>query len=354
MIAIDGVIFQLQKAQPRGIYRMWYEIVNHLVKSLGDNILIIERESSKINIEKMKTISIPDFRFKSISDRSILQRVQKECDVDVFLSTYYTYMPGTINLQTIYDVIPEQWGGHLQTCPSWFDKLHNIKRANHFISITDNTKDELCSLYKIPQEKVDVVYLGVSDFFHPVSKDEINKFKSKYRISKDYILLVGDRTSYKEYDMFFKAFNFLPYKNDMCVVSVGSHEKELLHQEKEVCPICNYVYTGNISNEELRVAYSGAKAFAFMSKYEDFGLPVLEAMACGCPVIASHKLNPAEVFFQADSNDIQQTILTLNTILEDTDIRKSLIEQGLNKVKEYTWNKTAIEYERIINKCLTL
>jgi glycosyltransferase involved in cell wall biosynthesis len=216
----------------------------------------------------------------------MLQQICDEEKADLFISTYYTTPLSTPSVFMAYDMIPELMGqniGHSE----WREKHCGIRHASAYITISENTARDLVKVFPhISSNSIAVAHCGMDANFSPADREEISGFKSKYSITKPYFLLVGERVGwhgYKNGILFFKAFSQLANKFDFDIVCAGG--KPVLEPELKLYSSGITVHTLQLSDSELRAAYSGASVLVYPSKYEGFGLPVIEAMACGCPVI---------------------------------------------------------------------
>ncbi|NEP82529.1 MAG: glycosyltransferase family 4 protein, partial [Okeania sp. SIO3B3] len=167
-------------------------------------------------------------------------------------------------------------------------------------------------------------------------------FKHKYGISKPYFLLVGAGDNYKNAILFFHAFTKLHSKQGFEVVCTGSGVN-LANEYKEYAS-GSVVHSLILSDEELKVAYSGAVALVYPSLYEGFGMPVAEALACGCPVITCANASIPEVAGEAaiyvDANDVDGLTDALCEV-QKPKVRNSLISTGLEQAKKFSWEKMA-------------
>lgn len=194
-------------------------------------------------------------------------------------------------------MIPELIGKNLDNEPMWREKHYGIKHASAYITISENTAYNLAGCFPhISPSSITVAHCGVKTNLFPANFQEISAFQSTYGISKQYFLLVGDRAGwcgYKNGILFFKAFAQLANKHDFEIVCTGGEptiEEQFWQYTSGV-----QVHKLYLTDEELRVAYSGAVVLVYPSLYEGFGMPVIEAMACGCPVIASKRASLPEV-----------------------------------------------------------
>ena len=282
---------------------------------------------------------------KTDADRQMLQQICDEEKADLFISTYYTTPLSTPSVFMAYDMIPELMGQNIGYS-EWREKHCGIRHASAYITISENTARDLVKVFpNISSNSIAVAHCGMDANFSPADREEISGFKSKYSITKPYFLLVGERVGwhgYKNGILFFKAFSQLANKFDFDIVCTGG--KPVLEPELKFYCSGNTVHTLQLSDTELRAAYSGASVLVYPSKYEGFGLPVLEAMACGCPVITCPNGSIPEVAGQAavyvNGDDVIGLVNALREIQKPA-VRNSLIAAGLEQAKKFSWSKMA-------------
>lgn len=255
---------------------------------------------------------------------------------------------------TIHDVI---WEAYPQMVPSHTAELHKIatKRFNELkpivIADSEATKKDILTFTEIPEENINVIYL---------SYDEENMYPEKMDVSDivegEYFLFIGAFERRKNIFSIIKAFEIVAEKNkDVKLVIVG----------KQVWENCDYIYdavetspykeriifTGYVDNCKKRHLYSNACAFVFPSLCEGFGIPVLEAMACGCPVITADNTSLPEVGGDAaiyvDAHNVDQIAYEMERVLTDNTLRNSMIEKGFTQKNKFSWEKAAEQVEKI-------
>ena len=241
----------------------------------------------------------------------------------------------------------------------YFNSLMKLtaKRSDKIISVSGNLKKEIVKFLKVPEEHVVVVQHGVSDIFFPVRCDDLlDNCKKKYGIKDDYILFVGNNVPGKNLENLVRAFNDLKgkYKISHQLVLVGSIDllkgrKELLlaaiQQAQKIDMDRDVVFTGFVEHNELPSIYSGASVFVFPSYCESFGMPLLEAMACGVPIITSNISAMPEVAGDAgilvNPYDVEEIVEAVYQVLSKSSLREKLVEKGLEKVKHFSWENIA-------------
>jgi glycosyltransferase involved in cell wall biosynthesis len=270
--------------------------------------------------------------------------LQEVCDqeaADLFVSTYYTTPLSTPSVFIAYDMIPEILGANLDE-PMWREKHLGIAHASAYISISESTANDLVKLFPNINSKITVAHCGISNTFYPAPPGEIIQFKTKYGINKPYFLLVGAGSDYKNAVLFFRGFSQLYSKSAFDVICTGAGY--LLGHEYRELAAGSTVHSLYLSDEELRVAYSGATALVYPSKYEGFGMPIAEALACGCPVITCANASIPEVAGDAaiyiKDDDIDAMTDALCEV-QKLKFRNILMAKGLEQTRKFSWSKMA-------------
>ncbi|MEH2235268.1 glycosyltransferase [Nostoc sp.] len=339
-IIIDGVFFQLYQT---GIARVWKSLLEQWANTeFANHILVLDRANTapKINGVRYRTISPYDYNNTEI-DRQILQQICDEEGAELFISSYYTTPITTPSVFMAYDMIPEVLGSNLNE-PMWREKHNGIKHASAFIAISENTAKDLSTFFPdIPLESITVAHCGVDSLFCPASEVEINAFKYKYGINKPYFLLSG-LGGYKNTILFFQAFAQLSNKHNFDIVATGA-DSQLPSEWRQYTAGCTF-HRLQLSDEELRLAYAGAVALVYPSQYEGFGMPVIEAMACGCAVITTPNASLPEAGGDAViyvKDDDTEGMVDALCEVQKPSCRNLLINAGLEQAKDFSWVKMA-------------
>jgi FkbM family methyltransferase len=353
-IVIDGVFFQLYKT---GIARVWRSLLEEWVNTgFAKHILVLDRARTAPEILGVRYRLIPPYDYNHTeSDRQLLQEICDEEGADLFISTYYTTPISTPSVLMVHDMIPEVVGADLNQ-PMWREKYRSIKHASAYIAVSENTARDLVTFFpEINLAKITVAHNGVDPAFAPVASEVIDAFKYKYGISKPYFLLSGARGGYKNAIVFFQAFAQLVSKLGFDIVCTGVATS--LEPEFRSYTIGTTVHMLHLGDDELPLAYAGAVALVYPSQYEGFGLPIVEAMACGCPVITCPNASVPEVAGQAAlyirSDDIDGLTNALCEIQKPA-VRQSLVQAGLKQAQQFSWQKMAQQVsEALIAATLT-
>lgn len=237
-----------------------------------------------------------------------------------------------------------------------------IKNSDFIIVPSKATKKDIISHFNFEKNNIEVIPEGIdTTFFNPrTPKKEI---LNKYGIHKEYIIYVGTDNPRKNLKNLIVAFSSILDDVNQDLVLVGPINKENLikfvkkHHNSFHCSklLSRIIIPGYINYKDLPILYSGAAAFIFPSLYEGFGLPPLEAMACGTPVIASNNSSIPEIVGEAgvyikdplDPTNISKSILK---VLENDKIRIELKNKGLNQVNKFTWEKTVTKTFQLYDK----
>ncbi len=354
-IVIDGVIFQLQAGRPHGISRVWRNLIQQIKRKMPrSRITLLQREGFPLPVSGDAFHTIPAYRLGNEevldADDEMLRRVCRDLKADLFLSTYYTRAPGVVNTVMIHDMIPELFGYDLSQ-PEWLAKQRVIETGDAFMCVSHATQHDLTRCYPhTATSPVAVVQNGLDACFKPADPAEILALRKKLGLTRDYVLLVGNRQGYKGGQALLKALAQKPSNSDFTVLCVGG-ERRPSDQEVKAKGELDVRFAGRLTDSELAAAYSGAQALFVPSKYEGFGLPVLEAMACGCPVIAENSPAVIEVGGEAvcfsDLSCPDSVHLALKRIDEPA-FREKMVSTGQIRAARFNWEKSADDLCRFV------
>lgn len=239
-----------------------------------------------------------------------------------------------------------------------------VKWADRIITDSEYTKQDVIKHLNADEKKIKVIYLASDERFHPIfNRHVVKNTKRQYGIQGNYILTVGKFYTHKNIPHLIKAFKGL--------VSKGHTEhKLLLVGEKYWGPANLHIQTmiaelkleehvilpGHIDDEDMPAIYNGADLFVLPSLYEGFGLPLLEAMSCGIPLIASNVTSLPEIVGDAgilvNPYNIEELTQSMEVLLTDQSLRNSLITKGLERAKTFSWEKCARETLDVYNELL--
>jgi glycosyltransferase involved in cell wall biosynthesis len=259
----------------------------------------------------------------------------------------------TPSVMTVHDVaflrFPGQLSGNRRAFLVAATRV-SAHKVDRIITVSQNTADDLIHWLKVPEEKVEAIPLAPSSRVKPVSGKSLDVFRMKWNIDRPYVLAVGTLEPRKNLPLLLRAFERIKDDVDHQLVLVGPEGwlTEELRQTLNELDLGDRVrLTGFVSDEELGGWYSAADLFAFPSLYEGFGLPSLEAMRCGAPVLASNSSCFPEVIGNAGVliTPTEESLWaeTMRELLRDPDRRAELARRGLARAGEFSWKRTAEE-----------
>jgi glycosyltransferase involved in cell wall biosynthesis len=301
---------------------------------------------------------------EQIEGSLLIKRFRK--GVDVFHFPHYNvpwFLPKN-TVVTIHDMIQfifPDFFGRLKRFGGAFIMRNALKGAGRIIVGSECTAKDLAHHDPDLKDKVRIVQYGIAKYFTPLPEDEVASFK-KIQGIEDYILYVGNRKPHKNIKRLLEAFSVIKRKHGtLQLIIVGEKFSEVNPVEvwkehpglngdsiKEVI---------HASDDGLRQYYCGAKALVHPSLYEGFGLPPLEAMACGCPVVVSNVASLPEVCgdaaYYVNPYDVESIADGIHKVLTDEALRQSLIKKGLERAKLFSWEKSAKEHIKIFEEVLS-
>lgn len=373
IIYINGIIYSLQK--DGGVSRYTNEIINGLIKN-GHQVKLLVNKNNNItkknpNVEYIYVNSFPILKNKigkiftyAIHEYKTYIFMKKIKNKNaIFHSTYLSGFSGLKIPQvlTIHDLTREKFKNFFNKITNKFIILktkRSIKNVDKIICVSQDTAKNLTSFYKTDKSKIEITHLGVDNKFTIKSAAEKEKFLKKKKITKPYILFIGKRQGYKNFNKFIIAYSKIDekIKNNIEIITIGGGvltKKELLliKNLKIENSIKNFQ---NICEEELVMFYNCADLFIFPSFSEGFGLPIIEAMSCGIKILASN----IEIFREIAKNvpfyfspqKIDEIKNAIEISISKNETQK--IEMGLKIANELKWentiNKTILIYKDLI------
>lgn len=231
--------------------------------------------------------------------------------------------------------------------------IRGIKRADHIITVSQHTKHDLIEYLDIPNSRISAIYNGIDhDVFKPC------KIKV---MDNPYILYVGSERPRKNLETLIEAFATLEKEfPELRLVKVGEpgryreYRRETIRKLDSLGITRSVQFVDQVSGSELAHYYSSAALLAYPSLYEGFGLPALEAMACGCPVVTSNISSLPEVVGDAgimiNPYDADNLAEMMRQVLIDNELRNNMIRKGLERSKKFSWEKTAEQTQEVYNK----
>lgn len=358
-VLIDGRIYCMQPHG--GINRYFTEFLNR-IGGVDDGIEVLvhfPRPAEGI-VPSGKHIRTVAHRREIHVLRPLLRRVRtiqlRAFGAQIFHSTYYQqpYWTGMKSVVTVHDFIHERYGHLMTASPSGFvaQKRKAIESADAVLAVSNATREDILTYTSADPDRVYVVYHGISEPFAsgPPNNGEVDRFRRDHGITSPYWLFVGRRRLYKNFDTLLRAWaKFCADSNEKTSLLVIGSEGKL--EDRQVAFLVRnrleerVVVLPNADDNRLRAAYGGALAFVYPSLCEGFGIPLLEAMACGAPVLASD----IPVFREVGAGaalyfdpHVDGALASLMDRVLDQRLRQELIEKGKKRAQSFSWDQTAL------------
>jgi len=333
-----------------------YHLIQNLSKIKNIDLTVIgDGYLNKIDIKTKKLIHK---KKKTTVDKilyfDILKKVNAE-KYDIIHSPVnyglpYFWFVNALKVKTIHDATGFEVKCnyslvHKMQLKSQFELFGN--RIDKIATVSNTSKNEIVKHFHFQPEKIQVIYNGVCKEFRVIEKEVCKKILNKYNIKKPFIFHISKASSVKNIDGIIKAFQKIKNKVN-CDLVIGGAWKG--HTTERI------ISAGYIPFKDLPYLYSGSEIFVFPSFHEGFGLPILEAMACGTPVITSNVYATKEIASDAaiclnpyDNNEIAEAMLNL---LNDKNRKEELIKKGLKRIQQFTWEKCAKKYIELYKNLL--
>lgn len=345
----------------------WYtfHIVSNLLQLDKKNNYILYAKNGIPGFEqyknaKMKIIDIPT----ALWHKKVAKDAADE-KVDIFFSpsSYITpaLMPKQIKtILTVHDLVAFLFPNTHNKKATIIEKLtlkRALKKAAHVVTVSENTKRDLLKKFKYEADKISIVPCAGSESFKPMKKEELTDFAKETNLPQKFFLAVGTIEPRKNYPGLIKAFAQLnKIDSDIHLIIVG--QKGWDYDEVFELIRKNYLrkyvhFPGYLTNESLMKLYNLSQALVFPTLYEGFGIPPLEAMRCGCPVIASNKSSVPEVVDDAailiNPDNPKEIAAAMLKILKEPETGKKLSRRGIEQAKKFSWKTSAEKLLKIFN-----
>lgn len=348
--------YQIFCEQPYGgISRYYYELIYRLQQKPGIHIQLDILSADNIFLEQLKGRNFwNELHFKGKKDLnrllsnaydSFAARMQP---FDVFHPTYYSKTSlnrtaGKPMVITIHDMIDERFHqGQAEYENIISLRAKHIHQANKIIAVSENTKNDLIELCGVDPKKIETIYHGNS------FNVNITRFSLPKPIEQQYLLYTGKRYAYKNFNRFLQSIQpILQANKDLWLVCAGggAFKNAELNQLNQLQINHRVLYQPILDNEQLASLYNHAQCLVYPSLYEGFGLPIIEAFACGCPVITSVGSSTAEIAGEAavliNPNDTDEMTHQIQEVLNNTTLQNQLVQLGHHRAHLFNWDKTA-------------
>jgi glycosyltransferase involved in cell wall biosynthesis len=251
-------------------------------------------------------------------------------------------------------------------------KWSNRKYYNYFFpkyadqacrigTVSEFSKDDIVQHYKISPQKIDVLYNGVNNFFHPISTEERNRVKAELTGGKDYFLFIGTLHPRKNIIRLLQAFDAFQSETGSGIKLVIAGKSlfkvdEIYSEHERLKYKADVIFAGRVADNKINDVLGAAFALTFVPTFEGFGIPIVEAMQCDVPVISSNSTSMPEVAGDAallvDPFDVREIKEAMIKLYNDEAYRQQLIEKGRLRKNVFSWERTADLLWNSVTKCL--
>ena len=292
----------------------------------------------------------------SLAQQWRVRRVLQRVTAVLYHSPYYLmpYWPGVPAVFTCHDLIPLLY-------PQYFDPRQRLifrfthqlalNSAQITIAVSHSTRHDLQRFFRVSPDRNVVIHEGVDGHFKPSSRAELERVRQYYALPARYVLYFGSNKPHKNVPRLIEAFAKLGIRDQGIGIGlvIAGHWDERYPEAKQMVEQLNAKdivrFIGPVKDDELPALYGGGEWFVYPSEYEGFGLPVLEAMACGVPVVCSNRSSLPEVAGDAallcDPLDAAAIASALKRVLEDAALRFTLRQRALERAAQFTWERAA-------------
>jgi len=362
-------IFDPIKNKGAGIERYTFNLVKNLIEADDENkyILYIPRKYPKRALEilikdisKVKVVKVGKGKIPFFSRHLgfALQLYKEKLDLVLFLANVIPIGYSKRSFLFIHDLI-------IYKNPEWFPSGQSfvkkivlpmsLRKAEKVFAISHATKKDLVDLFEVSEKKIEVLYPSV-DIYPEIDEEKEEEVKKKFNLDKRYLFFVGTLEPRKNLVNLIKAFKKvleeIPDVDLYISGHVGWHYEKILQTAKVMRGKSNIEFTGPVTNQEKLILMKNSSAFTFVSWDEGFGMPVLEAMKVGVPVVTSGRGGLGELITDkrqianpADINDIAKKIKNL---LLDQELRKNIVEKQRKWAENFSWRISAQKLLKII------
>lgn len=309
-----------------------------------------------------KIVEYPTIFWHTATARDLKQEM-----VDVFFAPTSLIIPSIISKEikcivTIHDLVALLFPSNHNKKAVLIEKMllgRAVKKADKILAVSSNTKQDLIEKFQLDESKIEVVYASGSESFQQIEDPEmLENFRLKTNLPEKFFLAVGTIEPRKNYPNLIKAFaEFSKKYPKYRLIIVGRDGWQFEETYKAIHE--NYMqkkvhFLGYLSEKSIVNLYNMAEAFVFPSLYEGFGIPPLDAMRCGCPVIAANTSSLPEVVGNAgiliDPKNPHSITAAMLKIVENKELRDTMVQNGFAQAKKFSWEASAKRLLEIIKK----
>jgi len=348
----------------RGLMEQNYSGVSQYTSNLLENIfkqdninqyLLFYNSSKKVTLPEFDYPNVKKIKFKypnkvfnasqKFLDSPKIDKMLGEVDLFFMPNLLFTSLSDKVKkVLTIHDLSFERYPKFYTVKDRLWHKLVNPKKlcqkADSIIAVSENTKNDIINLYGIDENKIEVIYSGVSQNYHQVQENErLYQVKAKYNLPQKFALYLGNVEDRKNIESIIEATK----DQNINLVIAG---KGRTGKDRSLVKFIGY-----IEEDEKPSLYTLAHIFVYPSFYEGFGFPPLEAMFCGTPVICSSSSSLPEIVGDAailvNPYDTRELSTAINSILNDKNLYRDLKSKGFVRARKFSWHKTAQKHLNI-------
>lgn len=367
-ILFDNQIFNNQ--QFGGISRYFAELMDGIVNHHSHQLIPMKLFSTNFYLSDKNLLkyqfflNTPKFRGKARINTFLTEKQNKlvtaliaKGEYDVFHPTYYdskflNFLPNKPFVLTVHDMIHELYldKNYKKVHSETINKRILIPKANHIIAVSQNTKNDILKIYpSISPEKISVIHHG--------SSLKADNHVLQMKLPEKYVLFVGHRDSYKNFCWMISALKNYLIDNDIKVICAGGRgfEENELKMLDEFGLINKVIHIPIDDDHKLAHLYEHAICFVYPSRYEGFGIPILEAFACKCPVITSNSSCFPEIAGNAALYfDLDKPIELLESlqVVQKPEQRSLLIAEGIKQLQKFSWEKSVSQHLEVYNNLI--
>jgi glycosyltransferase involved in cell wall biosynthesis len=345
-----------------GIGRYCHNLARALAELAADATFVVlyapDAPNRRYRIEALVqpnvTLVPTEIPIRSVAEQVYLPRLARALSLDIYHAPYYItpYRMPCPQVLTVYDVISRRHPGSLSLTTRLIFAATTrlaLHAADALLAISRSARRDLIDLYHVEPDRISVTPLAADPHFGPANADRVEAVKRRLGLPERYALCVGVDKPHKNWSRLVAAWSDLPaaVRAGYELVFAGRPDPRYAATRQLVAALGldDVRFVGDVAEDDLPALYTGAALFVFPSLYEGFGLPILEAMACGTPVACSNTSSLPEVAGDAaayfDPTDVADMAATLAHVLSDSAHRQALAELALTRAAQFSWSDTA-------------
>lgn len=349
----------------------WYafQMITHLLeasKNEPDISFIFYTDRPNADLSQINFNAYKNVRQKYIEASSlwwhikVIRDLKKEKPDIYFAPTSFivpAFAPKSIKmLITVHDLVAWLFPGQHNKKATLIERLtlpRALGRGAFVTTVSENTKKDLMRMFDVPSKRVTVIPCAASQSFHPLPAEEVEKFRKEKALPQKFILAVGTLEPRKNLTTLIKSMTQIPDEVYLLIIGGKGWRYEEIFDQVKISSLHNRVkFLGYVDEKELPLYYNAALCLAFPSQYEGFGMPPLEAMQSGCPVICANTSSLPEVVgdgaLLVDGTSLEDLPKAINQLLFSPKLASNLREKGLIQAKKFSWERSAESLMRLL------